>query len=314
VLVVVVAVMAGIALLVAGGVSYRRDQDDGLTELLGMVPGSIGEDDNAGLSGVTGMAVDLASQAVEHVDRERSLGVFLERAKIPLRPGELVIVVCSGALGIAALLMVAVGSAPLAVGGALLAVLLTVQLLRRRVTKRRRAFEAQLPDALTLVASSLAAGHTFLRAVQMMCEESGPPLSEEFARLVAETRLGDSLVDALGRMALRLQIRDMDIVVQAIRIQQTVGGRLADLLHTLADVIRARDEVRREILVLTAEGRMSAYVLAALVPLLFGVMQVLNPGYVVPLYHGIGLVALIGCGLSVVAGMLVILRMVKIDV
>jgi len=65
------------------------------------------------------------------------------------------------------------------------------------------------------VASSLAAGHTFLRAIQMMCEESGPPLSEEFARLVAETRLGDSLVDALGRMALRLQIRDMDIVVQA---------------------------------------------------------------------------------------------------
>ena len=98
------------------------------------------------------------------------------------------------------------------------------------MTKRRKAFEAQLPDALSLVASSLSAGHTFLRAVQMMCEESAPPMSEEFARLVAETRLGDNVTDALERMAARLQIRDLDMVVQAIRIQQTVGGRLADLL------------------------------------------------------------------------------------
>jgi tight adherence protein B len=103
-------------------------------------------------------------------------------------------------------------------------------------------------------------------------------------------------------------------VVQAIRIQQTVGGRLADLFHTLADVIRARDEVKREVQILTAEGRMSAYVLAALVPLLFVMISVLNPNYVKPLYSGTGLLLLVGCGLSVVAGLFVILRMVKIEV
>jgi tight adherence protein B len=189
-----------------------------------------------------------------------------------------------------------------------------VHLVRRRTNKRKRAFEAQLPDALALVASSLSAGHTFLRAIQMMCEESGPPLSEEFRRVVSETRLGDPTVDALGRMGHRLQIRDVDMLVQAIRIQQSVGGKLADLLHTLAEFIRARDEVRREVKILTAEGRMSAWVLAGLVPFLFGVIRVVNPQYIQPLFSGWGLAILIYCAVSVVAGVFVILRMVKIEI
>ena len=79
-------------------------------------------------------------------------------------------------------------------------------------------------------------------------------------------------------------------------------------------MIRARDEVKREVLVLTAEGRMSAYVLSGLVPVLFVIMRVVNPVYLEPLYSGTGLFVLIGCGLLVVAGLFVILRMVKIEV
>jgi tight adherence protein B len=312
--VVILAVALGVALMLAAGGMHRREQAQAIDELLGMSSRSAGEGEDESLSPLTDRAVDLAGQAVERMDRERSLGNLLERAKIPLRPGEFVIVVAGAALALAAVVLLGTGSPPLAMGGAIVAVLLTAQVLRRRVAKRARAFEEQLPDALSLVASSLSAGHTFLRAVQMMCEESPPPLSEEFSRLVAETRLGDSVVEALERMAMRLQIRDLDMVVQAIRIQQTVGGRLADLFHTLSDVIRARDEVKREVLILTAEGRMSAYVLAGLVPFLFAMITVLNPEYVQPLYSGVGLILLVGCGLSVVAGMLVILRMVKIDV
>ena len=312
--VVILAVALGLTLMLAAGALHRREQARAIDELLGMSSRSAAEGEDESLSPLTDRAVDLAGQAVERMDRERSLGNLLERAKIPLRPGEFVIVVAGAALALAAVVLLGTGSAPLAMGGAIVAVLLAAQVLRRRVAKRARAFEEQLPDALSLVASSLSAGHTFLRAVQMMCEESPPPLSEEFSRLVAETRLGDSVVEALERMAMRLQIRDLDMVVQAIRIQQTVGGRLADLFHTLSDVIRARDEVKREVLILTAEGRMSAYVLAGLVPFLFVMITVLNPEYVQPLYSGVGLILLVGCGLSVVAGMLVILRMVKIDV
>ena len=196
----------------------------------------------------------------------------------------------------------------------LLVPMLAVSYPKFKLRRRRRAFEAQLPGALSLIASSIAAGHTFLRAIQMMCEESDPPMSEEFARVVYETRLGDPVVDALGRMAARLEIKDLQWVVQAIRIQQTVGGKLADLLHTLADFIRAREEVRREVSVLTAEGRISAYVLGALPIGLLFVMQVINPGYLQPLLHGGGLLVLAATGLSVVTGVAVILRMVKIEV
>lgn len=311
---VLIAVLAGLGLLIAGVMMYHRDEDAAIADVLGMAPASFGEDREEPLASVTDIAVDLAGQAVEAMDKRRSLGVLLDRAKIPLRPGEFVIVVGGASLGIAAVFLLVFGHLLFAAAGAMAVPLVAARAVRRRVKKRTKAFSAQLPDALSLVASSLSAGHTFLRAVQMMCEESPPPLSEEFSRLVAETRLGDNVTDALARMAERLQIRDLDMVVQAIRIQQTVGGRLADLFHTLADVIRARDEVKREILVLTAEGRMSAYVLAGLVPVLFLLMRMVNPVYLEPLYSGTGLFVLIGCGLSVVAGLFVILRMVKIEV
>ncbi|MFP5317127.1 MAG: type II secretion system F family protein [Acidimicrobiia bacterium] len=310
----VLAVLVGAAFMVAAGLLYRQERARAIDELLGLTPISLDEERVDPASPLTDRAVDLAGQVVEHFDRERSLSHALERAKIPLRPGEFLIVVLGGSLGVAAALLFVTSSLPLAVVGALVAASAGPVVVRRRIAKRRQAFQDQLPDALTLVASSLSAGHTFLRAIQMMCEESGPPLSEEFSRVVAESRLGDPVVAALERMAARLQIRDMDMVVQAIRIQQTVGGRLADLLHTLGEFMRAREEVRREVKVLTAEGRMSAYVLAGLVPFLFGVMNMLNPEYVQPLYSGWGLGLLVACTVSVALGMVVILRMVRIDI
>lgn len=314
-------VVAGLGLLVVAGASYRLDRDDDLDELLGMAP--VGSAPPAGprspahrseLAAVSGRAVELAGRLAERVGRDRSLTLLVEQAHVPVRSGELLVIVACAAVATGALALMATGSTPLAAAAGAATPMVAAQVLRRRAARRRRAFEAQLPDALNLVASSLSAGHTFLRAVQMMCEESGPPLSEEFARLVAETRLGDPLVDSLDRMARRLQVRGLDIMAQAIRIQQTVGGRLADLLHTLSDTLRARDEVKREVQVLTAEGRLSAYVLAAMVPFLFVVIQVINPGYIAPLRHGVGLVVLGGCAASVVAGLVVILRMVRIDV
>jgi tight adherence protein B len=151
----------------------------------------------------------------------------------------MLVTVCAG-LGVAALLLALTHSARMAMLAPFGVAGFAVFLVRHRIAKRKRAFEAQLPNALSLIASSLYAGHTFLRAIQMMCEESNPPMAEEFTRVVAETQLGDSLVNCLERMAQRIQVRDMDMVVQAVRIQQTVGGRLADLLHTLASKFAGR--------------------------------------------------------------------------
>ncbi|MBV8693232.1 MAG: type II secretion system F family protein, partial [Actinobacteria bacterium] len=259
-------------------------------------------------------AVSLAGNMVSKFDAKGSLSESLERARIPLKAGEYVVIVACASFVSAVFLGFITRQWLLGFAALVIGPFLGRWFPNFRIARRRKAFEAQLPDALSLIASSLTAGHTFLRAIQMMCEESEPPLSEEFARVVYETRLGDPVVDALERMAVRLEIRDLQWVVQAIRIQQTVGGKLADLLHTLADFIRGREEIRREIAVLTAEGRISAWVLGALPVFLLIAVDVIQPTYMKPLFQGWGFAVLAFTGLSIAVGTAIILRMVKIEV
>ncbi len=317
VLIPVLFVGLGLALLVAGVLARIRDRDRQLAEILELPYGERDvrvEGVSENLSPLVESTVGLAGRVVEQFDAKGAMAAALERARIPLRPGEYVLVTVAGSLAIATLLLALSGTWIFALLGAALGPLFSSVIVKRRISKRRKAFEAALPDALGLIASSLSAGHTFLRSIQMMCEEAPPPLSEEFSRLVSETRLGDPVVDALDRMAKRLQIRDLDWVVQAIRIQQSVGGKLADLLHTLADFIRAREEVRREVNVLTAEGRISAWVLSAMAPFMLFAINFVSPEYMEPMYHGLGLVVLIGTACMVAAGTFIIFRMTKIEV
>jgi tight adherence protein B len=258
--------------------------------------------------------VRLAGQLVDQFDTKGSLSLLLERAALPFRPGEYVALAVVATFATAGL-SAAVTEQPVLGGAVGIGVLAAaVWYPRRRIERRKRAISEQLPDAISLVASSLSAGNTFLRAIQQMVDDAEPPISEEFARVVQETRLGDPVVDALERMALRVGLRDLHWIVQAIRVQQTVGGKLADLLHSMADFIRAREEVRREVAVLTAEGRISAYVLAALPVFLLLAIQVSTPSYLAPMFDGWGLVVLAATAVSVVVGTVVILRMVKIEV
>ena len=316
-LVFAVAIGLGVSLLVVGILLRARERQQNLAEILDL---PYGERDvpveavSEGHGALVESTVRLAGQMVTQFDAKGSLGISLERARIPLRPGEYVLVVGCAAVVVAAVIGMITGQWLFGVFGFAGAVFAGAMVPKVRIQRRRRAFEAQLPEALSLIASSLSAGHTFLRAIQMMTEEAEPPLAEEFARVVYETRLGDPVVDALERMALRLGIRDLQWVVQAIRIQQQVGGKLADLLHTLAEFIRGREEVRREVAVLTAEGRISAWVLGAMPIVLLFAIQTMNPAYSEPLFHGWGLVALFFTGLSIATGIAVILRMVKIEV
>ena len=307
----------GLALIVGGLLFRVREREKAIAEILEL---PFGERDvrpdalSDGYSPLVEGTIGFAGKMVEQFDEKGAMRASLERARIPMRPGEYVVTSGAATLAVAALLFGVTGTWVFALIGLGVGPLAASAFVRFRIAKRKKAFEAALPDALTLIASSLSAGHTFLRAIQMMCEEAEPPLSEEFARVVAETRLGDPVVDALGRMAKRLDVRDLDWVVQAIRIQQTVGGRLADLLHTLADFIRAREEVRRDVAVLTAEGRISAYVLTALAPFMFLAIQVVSPGYMKPMFHGLGLLVLGFTALLMTAGSVIIFRMCKIEV
>lgn len=307
----------GLALLVVGILLRVRDREQSLADILDLPFGerdvpveSVSETRAALVAGTVG----LAGRAVTQFDAKGALAQQLERARVPLKPAEYVVVVAALGVAVGSFVALATGQPVMAAATLIAAPFAGKLVLSVRIRRHRRAFEAQLPSALSLIASSLSAGHTFLRSIQMMCEESEPPLSEEFARVVQETRLGDSVVDALERMAQRLDIRDVYWLVQAIRIQQTVGGKLADLLHTLADFIRSREEVRREISVLTAEGRISAWVLGLMPVFLLFAIQTISPGYAAPLFEGWGIVVLGMVATSITAGVAMILRMVKIEV
>ena len=312
-----VLVGGGLALLAIGLLTRVYEREEQLADILDLPWGEQDVDLSSAVeqhSSLVETTIGAAGKLIEQVDAKGSLLTLLEQARLPIRPGEFVLFVVAGGIVLGSFIAAITTSLAFGLVAVLVSPFLGVAYLRRRIKARTRKFEEQFPDALTLIASSLSAGHTFLRSIQMMCEEAEPPISEEFARIVSETQLGDPLVDALERMGQRLAIRDVDWVVQAIRIQQSVGGKLAELLHTLADFIRAREEIRREIDVLTAEGRVSAYVLGAL-PIFLGLfIQVSNPGYLDPMFRGWGWIWLGGALVSIAAGMAVIFRMIKVDV
>ena len=188
--------------------------------------------------------------------------------------------------------------------GILLAVAVPVAtkvLLSVRTGRRQRAFADQLDDSLQMLASSLRAGHSLLQALNAVAQEAPTPPSEEFARVVNETRVGRDLGQALDETASRMGSPDMVWVAQAIAINRQVGGNLAEVLDGVGHTIRERGQIRRQVKALSAEGRLSAYVLMALPFGVAGFLMVSNPAYMAKFTQ-----SLVGYGLLVLCGVLLI--------
>jgi len=182
---------------------------------------------------------------------------------------------------------VVTGTLGLVLGGPMLGLLLVVVvpfgaklLLGFRAGRRQAAFAEQLDDVLQLMAGSLRAGHSLLRAVDSVSTEADSPTSEEFARIVNETRVGRDLNDALDEVAERMGSDDFTWVAQAIAIHREVGGNLAEVLDAVGHTIRERNAIRRQVKALSAEGKLSAIVLMALPFGVVGFISLTNPGYV----------------------------------
>lgn len=157
--------------------------------------------------------------------------------------------------------------------------------LARRIEKRHQAFNNQLTDVLRLITSSLQAGHGMLQALQLVAKEMPPPASEEFDRVVREVALGYSMADALRRLAQRMQSDDLDMIVTAISIQAEVGGSLADILKNISETIEERVRLKGEVRSLTAQQRMSGYLISGMPFILGLIISVLNPGYLMVLFR-----------------------------
>ncbi len=309
------AIVAGLGLVAVGVAQRSRHRPLPLADLLGLPVDEIDAEVDAEHGTVALGSLRLANRALERWDRPETLRDRIEQADLALRPAELVVIAAAVALAAGAGLAALTGIAWLAPVPLVLAPPAVKGLLATKARRRAGRIAAQLPAALGLVAGSLSAGHTFLRSVQLMADEMDAPLADELRRVIDETQLGLPLVVALERMADRVCLPDVRWMVRAIRIQQTIGGQLAELLATLAEHMRAREELRREIQALTAEGRISAWVLGALPVALFVAVQLVSPGYLSPLLEGWGLLWL---GLTVAAmgiGVWLILRMVdQVDV
>lgn len=172
-----------------------------------------------------------------------------------------------------------------------------------RVTRRRRAFDDQLPELLSDLGSALRAGHGFNQALQAVARDIDQPAATELARVLGETRLGRPLEDALLDMGQRLDSRDLDFVLDAIVIQRQVGGSLAGVFEIVSESVRQRHQHVLRIRALTSMGRLSGLVLVALPVVLVLALSVISPGYFSPLLSsasgpilGVGAAIMLGVG------------------
>jgi Flp pilus assembly protein TadB len=264
----------------------------------------------------------VASAAVSGVTRllgsnaEQRLALRLDLAGITRKPSEWVVLGCSASLLIAVLLTLLTGSPLVGVPAGALAGWLGMRLIvSARISRRRAAFAEQLPDVLQVVAGSLQSGFSLAQALDAVVREDTQPAAGEFSRALAETRIGGELEDSLDRVADRMDSTDLRWSVMAIRIQRSVGGNLVEVLRNTVDMMRERASLRRHVQALSAEGRLSAYILIALPLLVGGWLFFSRGGYMRPLYTTpLGLAMLIGGALLMVLGTVWMRNVIKVEV
>jgi tight adherence protein B len=188
--------------------------------------------------------------------------------------------------------------------------------------KYYRTFEEQLSDTLLLMSNSLRAGFSFLQSMEMVSRESPPPMSDEFSRVIQEVSVGVPINDALQNLSDRINSVDLNLMVTAVVIQREVGGGLAEILETIAEVIRERMRIKREITVLTTQGRWSGAILA-LMPISIGFLIHFaskmgapnDPSFIEPLLYTMrGQIMLAIAVTFQIIGFFIIMRIVSIRV
>ncbi len=283
-----------------------------------------------GIGDVLSQSVALArlNKIVEQRDFGANLARDIARADLKLKPGEFIAMWLGVVIGVPFLFLI-IGfvlkplQSPIALlVGALIGFWLPRWWLGHRRASRLSAFNKQLPDTITLVANALRAGSSFLQAIEMVVREAQPPVTIEFGRVVREVNLGLAFDVALENMVRRVRSDDLELMATAITIQHQVGGNLAEILDSIAFTIRERVRIKGEIRTLTAQQRMSGYVVAFLPIGLVLVLVVIAPKFMEPMFMnppGIfglpaGVIILIGAGIMMFSGFMLIQRIVKIEV
>ena len=282
------------------------------------------------LSDMIAQSVALAqlNRVVENRDFGANLARDIARADLRLKPSEFLAIWAGSIFGVPFLfILLSLGvpalRSPLALlVGAFIGFMLPRFWLGRRKSGRLNAFNKSLPDTITLLANALRAGSSFLQAIELVVRESRPPVSTEFGRVIREVNLGLPFEQALENMVRRVRSDDLELMATAINIQHTVGGNLAEILDSIPFTIRERIRIKGEIRTLTAQQRLSGYVVGFLPIGLAGFLFVAAPNFMdamflnPPAVLGLpaGVVLLLVGGFMMFVGFMLIRKIVDIEV
>lgn len=187
--------------------------------------------------------------------------------------------------------------------------------VKRRRARRLIRLEQQLPDALDLMARALRAGHAFGAGMQMIGEEMAEPIASEFRFVHDEVNFGVSLEQALTNLSVRVPITDLRYFVVAVLIQRESGGNLTEVLTNLSRLIRQRLKLVAHVRVLSAEGRMSAWILSSMPFAIAALMTVFNPAFMAPLWNDpLGITIVRSMLLSMAFGILMLRKIIHIRI
>lgn len=272
-----------------------------------------------------------AKQALERIDevvskskRGGNIARDLARADLKLTVAEFIgvqILCALAGAGAGAFIGRADFAAALASGvvGAIVFSFIPTIYVNMRARGRVKAFNNQLGDAITMMANALRGGYSFLQTLDLVAREAPSPISAEFRRVVQEVGLGRTSEEALQNLLRRMPSDDLDLLITAVNIQMEVGGNLAQILDTIGHTIRERVRIKGEIQTLTAQGRISAWVITGLPIGLAIFISLINPGYMAPIFE-IGMPPDAWCCLPVaslvmiVIGYFTIMKIIDIEV
>lgn len=323
ILVVVVVVLLLLVIIVA--FSMRSKQSEDIEERLGVYTESTSliklseefeqeEREKAKKSALT----DIADKAVGDTKWGKGARAQLARADLKLTVGEyfglhVIAVIGMALVSLLVLFPLQPVQAIIAAGAGFFMPRLYVG---RKQTQRLKKFEQQLPDLLGMWVNSLRAGYSVLQALEAISREMPTPTSTEIQRVIREVQLGIPLEEALDHMLERMPSAELDLCFTAVNIQREVGGNLAEILEVIGHTIRERIKLFGEIRVLTAQGRITGWLISAL-PIILGILLFLiNPRYMSNLFSnpGCGWPMLAVGAFMIVAGMAAIQRIVSIDI
>lgn len=257
--------------------------------------------------------IEAIAKALGQLQHGRRIELLMQQADWPIRGTEFeaILLLWGGLVGLITFLVTLKGAMFFA--GALAGILMGLALLGLRIRRRRKKFTNQLGDMLTMVANALRAGFSFMQAFELIAREMDAPMGREVQLVVNEVNLGNTLESALDNMQRRVASPDFELVVTAVLIQRQVGGDLASILDTISETIAERVRMRREVMTLTAQGRLSGWVLAAVPFALSVIIYIVNPGYLKPLIESdIGHMFIIGAIIMEIIGFIIIQRIVDI--